>query len=193
MKTKGLLLIIGLLTLGISTRFMFIVDGQSMLPNFTALGAIAIFGSNYLKGSMRFVIPFVILWLSDLVLNNVIYSQYYESFQFFGSPWVYSAFLLAILIGIAMMRKPSWSNLFFTAIGTGVVFYLVTNFAVWMSPSSPYLKNAAGLLDCYLAALPFFRNTLLGNVFYSFLLFASFEFFVSRYASFTKGRILSEV
>ncbi len=182
-----------LLVIGIATRFIFIIDGQSVLPNFTAIGAIALFGANYLKGSLRFILPFAVLWLSDLVLNNVVYKSYYESIQFYGSPWVYLSFALAILIGIYLMRKPTWSRLIGAAILSGLAFYLVTNFAVWMNPSSPYAKNAGGLLLCYEAALPFFRNTLLGNLFYSFVLFGAYEYFAQHYVALRTSRQLSTV
>lgn len=191
MKNPGFILIIVLLIIGIGSRFLFIIDGYPMLPNFTAIGAIALFGANYLKGKKRFLIPFGALWLSDLVLNNLVYKEFYSSFQIMGSLWVYASFVIIILLALVIMKKPSWLRLLFAAGVTGLVFFLITNFAVWLSISSPYPKNIAGLMECYIAGIPFFRNTVLGNAFYSLILFGVYEWAARRYVIFKSERQLS--
>ena len=190
MNSKNLFVIILLFVVGIASRFIFLSDGESIFPNFTAIGAIALFGSNYFKGIYRWVVPFGALWVSDLLLNNLVYAAYFDSFQWFGDRWVYLSFFLAIVIGIVVMKRPSWTRLFLSAVGAGVIFYLVTNFAVWISPSSLYSKNVGGLLDCYIMALPFFRNTLLGNLFYTFLLFGVYEYVSVRWTGYHSTRML---
>ena len=118
------LIVILLILVGISTRFLFLIDGESILPNFSAVGAVAIFGACYFKGMNKWIIPLIILWVSDLVLNNVFYAQYYESFQVFGDLWVYLSFFVAGLLAYKIMRKPSWGRLAFTGVSVGVVFFL---------------------------------------------------------------------
>ena len=127
------LIVVLLVIIGISTRFLFLIDGESILPNFSAVGAVAIFGACYFKGVSKWIIPLAILWVSDLILNNVFYAQYYESFQVVGNLWVYLSFIVAGLIAYKVMRKPSWGGLAFTGISAGVVFFLISNFGVWMS------------------------------------------------------------
>lgn len=178
-RTKKFLAILLLIIVGISTRFIFLLDGESILPNFSAIGAVAIFGACYFKGFQKYVIPLAILWLSDIVLNNVVYAQYFDTYQAFGDLWVYGAFLIAGVIGYVMMKKPSWLRLLGVSLTTGVIFYALTNFGVWMS-GTLYTKDVAGLIECYTAALPFFRNTVLGNVFYSFVLFGLYEFVIAK-------------
>ena len=62
------------------------------------------------------------------------------------------------------------------ALGSSVLFFVVTNFTVWAA-GTMYPKTIDGLLLCYTAAIPFFHNSLAGNVFYATILFGSYELF----------------
>lgn len=180
-----------IIVLGISTRFLFLESGIIEIPNFTALGAIALFSANYFKGKSRFLIPIIALWVSDLLLNNLFYQEYFNSFQVLGNLWVYVGILAIVLTGIYLMSKPSWNRLLLSCLGGGFAFYLITNFGVWLDATSVYPKSAGGLIQSYLNGIPFFRNTILANLFYSFLLFGIYEYFSSRYAFLSKRRSLS--
>lgn len=182
---KEVLIITALIIGAISTRFLFLINGEALLPNFTAVGAIAIFGACYFTGKFKFIIPIIVLWLSDLILNNVIYSRYYDHFQIFGNPWVYAGFIMAGILAYFLMKKSSWPRLFVTSIGTGILFFLISNFGVWLG-STTYSQDMTGLMACYTAGIPFFRNTLIGNVFYSFLLFGIYEYIIAHYFNFRK-------
>ena len=184
------LIVVLLVIIGISTRFLFLIDGESILPNFSAVGAVAIFGACYFKGVSKWIIPLAILWVSDLILNNVFYAQYYESFQVVGNLWVYLSFIVAGLIAYKIMRKPSWGRLAITGISAGVVFFLISNFGVWMS-GTMYPMTSAGLIACFEAGIPFFRNTVLGNVFYSFVLVGLYEYVFAPMLSIKGFRMLS--
>lgn len=176
---KHFLLALALIIIGIATRFMFLIDGESILPNFSAIGAIALFGAAYLKGAQRFLIPFGAYWVSDLILTNGFYSQYYDSFQLFGDFWVYGAFILAGVAGYYMLRKRSIVRLVGASFTAAVFFYIITNFGVW-ARGTMYPMDFTGLTACYVAAIPFFWNTILGNLLYGFLLFGAYEWISSR-------------
>ena len=182
---KKEVLILVMIVVAMSTRFLFLVDGVSMLPNFTAVGAIAILGAVHLKGLKKWIFPIGLLWLSDLILNNIIYKQYYDHFQVIGSVWVYGSFALIGVMAYYMMKSPSWMRLVSTSIFAGVLFFLITNFGVWLAGGSPYTKDISGLITCYEAGIPFFRNTVLGNLFYSFVLFGGYEYIASKYKQFS--------
>lgn len=178
-QTKQYIVLFLLLVVGIATRFLFILDGESVLPNFSAVGAVAIFGAFYFKGALRFVAPLAILWLSDIILNNAVYGQYYDSFQYFGSMAVYSAFIVCGLIAYRMMQRPSWLRLFSTSIATGIIFFLITNAASWYA-NPAYPQTISGLMMSYEAGIPFFRNTILSNLVFSFVFFGIYEFVATR-------------
>lgn len=154
-------------------------------PNFTAVGAVALFGGAYLSKRMAFIIPVVALFISDLFLNNLIYArlypEFYDGFMLFnvkGLP-VYGAFIAVILIGMFFIKKATIKNVLGSAVLASVVFFLVTNFAVWAG-SVIYPKSLAGLLACYTAAVPFFWNTLLGNVVFVTVLFGGYAWVRNR-------------
>ena len=56
---------------------------------------------------------------------------------------------------------------------SSVLFFVVTNFGMWLS-SGIYPRNLAGLQACYVAAIPFLQNTVAGDLFYAALLFGGF-------------------
>ena len=147
------------------------------MPNFTPIGAIALFGGAYLKNRYHaFLIPMISLWLSDLILNNFIFSFYSEFTWFYpGFLWQYISFILIIVIGYLFLKKLNFKNIFITTIFSSLVFFIITNFGVWIS-GSMYTLDFQGLISCYIMALPFFKGTLLGFMCYSTLLFGVLEF-----------------
>jgi hypothetical protein len=148
--------------------------------NFSPISAIALFGGAYFsRKSLALVVPFLALWASDLYLNNVIYAQYFEGFTWYTSLWIYVAFALAMLLGTGLLQKVTPTKVFFTSLAASLLFFLVTNFDVWIN-SGMYAKNMAGLMACYTAALPFFQQTLAGDLFYTSVLFGIFEWAKNR-------------
>ena len=176
---KNFLIVLALVIFGIATRFIFLIDGESILPNFSAIGAIAIFGATYFKGASRWMIPFAAYWGSDLVLNNVFYAQYFDSFQLMGDYWVYGAFILAGIVGYFVMKKRTLPRLVGASFAAAILFFLISNFGVWAG-GTMYAKDLSGLMTCYIAGIPFFWNTLLGNLIYGFVFFGVYEWVVNR-------------
>jgi len=147
------------------------------MPNFTPIGAIALFGGAYLKNKYHaFLIPIASLWLSDLILNNFIFT-FYSDFTWFypGFLWQYISFTLIIVLGYFFLKKINFKNVFITAISSSLLFFIITNFGVWIS-GSMYTLDFQGLITCYVMALPFFKGTLLGFMCYSAFLFGVLEF-----------------
>ena len=146
------------------------------MPNFTPVGAIALFGGAYLNNKYHaFLVPIISLWVSDIIINNFLLSLYSNFIWFYsGFIWQYSSFLLITLIGIKFLKRKSLKNIFLTTFCSSLLFFLITNFGVWFS-GSLYPKTLNGLLICYTAGLPFFKGTILGFAFYSTLLFGIFE------------------
>jgi len=147
--------------------------------NFTPIGAMALFGAAYFSDRrLAFVVPFAAMWLSDLWLNNVVYGNA-AGFQWMGNLWVYGSFLLISMMGFVLLRKVK----VFAVLGTGVLasilFFLITNFSVWLG-STVYPQNLAGLMLCFEAGIPFFGNTLAGDLFYCAVLFGGFEWAQQR-------------
>jgi len=177
---KKEIIVLVLLIIAVTTRFVFIRFGESAIPNFTAIGAMMILGATYLRGWKRWIVPIFIFWLSDLMVNNIVYGQYYDSFQLLGPPWVYVGYILIGLIAYAIMKTPTFGRLLMTCTAGAVVFFLVTNFGSWIHPTSPYTKDIAGLIESYTMGIPFFRNAFLGDLFFGFVLFGLYDVIASR-------------
>jgi hypothetical protein len=133
-------------------------------PNFTPIGAMALFSGAYLgrRGAVALVAPLGALFLSDLVLG------FYR-----GMPTVYFSVALIVIIGWMALRRVSPIRVGGAAIASSVLFFVLTNFGTWLS-SGFYPRTLAGLEACYIAAIPFFQNTVAGDLFYAAVLFAGF-------------------
>ena len=133
-------------------------------PNFTPIGAMALFSGAYLgrRGAVALVAPLGALFLSDLVLG------FYR-----GMPTVYFSVALVVIIGWLALRRVSPIRVGGAAIASSVLFFVLTNFGTWLS-SGFYPLTLAGLEACYVAAIPFFQNTVAGDLFYAAILFGGF-------------------
>ena len=133
-------------------------------PNFTPIGAMALFSGAYLgRRALAFVAPLAAMLLSDVVLG------------FYSGMWVnYLAVALVALLGVLLLQKRSPVRIGATTVVGSIVFFLVSNFGTW-ALSGMYPHNAAGLAACYIAAIPFFQNTLAGDLLYATLLFGGFR------------------
>lgn len=142
--------------------------------NFTPIGAMALFGAAHFSDKrLAFVLPFAAMWLSDLWLNNMMYENA-GGFQWMGSPWVYGSFFLISIMGLVLLQKVRVGTVLGTGVLASILFFLITNFSVWLG-STTYPQNIAGLMLCYEAGIPFFGNTLAGDLFYCAVLFGGFE------------------
>lgn len=163
--------------LGIASLFVFFAAFSRLLPhwpNFTPVGGMALFGAAYFSRKyISMLIPFLALWLSDLILNNVVYGSYYDSFQWWGHTGVYLGFALISVLAVPMLRSVTAGKLISASLSASLLFFLVSNFFEWVS-TGMYEKSWAGLLSCYTAGLPFFWNTLAGDLFFTAVLFGGF-------------------
>jgi hypothetical protein len=133
-------------------------------PNFSPIDAMALFSGAYLgKRGIAFVAPLAALLLSDLVLG------FYH-----GMATVYATVALIVVIGWWISSRRTPLRIAAAAIASSVIFFVITNFGMWLF-SGFYPLTAAGLAACYVAAIPFFQNTVAGDLFYAVLLFGGFR------------------
>jgi hypothetical protein len=157
--------------------------------NVTPVGAMALFGGAYFTQRWQaFLIPLASLWLSDLVLNNIVYRAYFPQFTLIseGSAWIYGSFSLIVLLGWFLLKKVTVSRVIGVSLVSSTLFYLITNYSVWQF-STMYPKSTEGLMMCYTAALPFFLNSILGDLLWCGVLFGGYELAKKRYPSIALG------
>jgi len=146
-------------------------------PNFTPIAAMALFGGTHFPTRRSaFAVPLVSMLLSDLVLALTIYGWHGLGIM----PFVYASFALTVCLGWCIHRQPRLPFVAGAALGSALLFYLITNLGVWLC-SQMYPATWKGLIACYAAAVPFFGNTIAGDLFYASLLFGGFEWMQRRF------------
>lgn len=156
------------------------------MPNFSPLAAIGLFGAAHFDKKWKaFLIPIAATWVSDLFINNVIYAQYYPKFTWFyeGFYWQYASYLLITISSLAIFNKINTSKVLKGAVASTLIFFLVSNFGCWIG-STLYPQNFGGLMSCYAAGIPFLKGTILGDLFYSGVLFGGYYFLQSKVSFF---------
>lgn len=127
--------------------------------NVAPIAAMALFCGCYLQDKrLAFVVPLLALLLSDLVLG------FYA-----GIVYVYLGFALVVLLGFWLRGRDRWVNILGASVTASLIFFLVSNFSAWMV--LPYPATFAGLGEAYLAGIPFLRNSMLGDLFFTVCLF----------------------
>lgn len=158
-KKNALVVSLVLIAIGIFGR---------LLPhvwNATPIAAIALFASAYLGVRYSFVITIIVMAISDFFIG--------------GYDWhvmlsVYASLILACLVGSLLKNKKPWA-IFFASVASSAIFFLVTNWAVWRF-GAMYPADLSGLIQSYTMAIPFFKNTLAGDILYSGMVFGAYQF-----------------
>lgn len=139
-------------------------------PNFTPIAAIALFGGAYInRKDLAIAIPLIALFLSDLILGLHAYLI----------P-VYASFALTVGLGMLLKKRIAGSTVILAALGSSILFFMITNFAVW-AVGLNYTHNVAGLMQCYVMGLPFLLNGAMGDLFYTGILFGGFALAQQRF------------
>lgn len=158
-RKNKLILSAVLIALGITCRLL------PHLWNFAPIAAIALFSGFYLGRRYAIFVPLAAMLIGDLVIG-------FYDFRIMLA--VYASFILVGLLATIIKKYKSLETVFASSVIASVLFYLVTNYAVWQF-SPLYAKDFAGLIYCYTMALPFFRATLVGDLFYVSILFGAYE------------------
>jgi hypothetical protein len=138
-------------------------------PNFSPIGALALFGGACFPSKRTaFLVPLAAMLVSDLAIGLL---RGDLSLGFHGLiPVVYGSFALIVCLGFWLRRRRNAMPIAGAALASSIIFFVLTNFGVWAF-GSWYPKTWEGLVGCYVAAIPFFHNTLLGDAFYVSVLF----------------------
>lgn len=133
------------------------------IPNMTAVGGAAFFVGAKYGAKKSLIVILLTMLITDSVqgLHSVMWATY-------------GSLCVSIFIGkyISSKRHVGWiigGSLF-----SSLVFFVLTNFAVWLAPNFMYQKTLSGLVECYTMAIPFFRNSLVGDLLYSGIFFGGF-------------------
>lgn len=132
-------------------------------PNFAPIGGLALFSGANFKKKSALLIPLTAMFFSDIFLGL------HKTI-----PYVYASFIIIALIG-RLIKNNKWQSLLKASLTSSVLFFLITNFGVWAT-GTMYQKNLSGLMQSYGFGIPFFRNTLISDLFYTFSFFYGYRF-----------------
>lgn len=133
-------------------------------PNFVPITALALFGGVYLDKKLTFIAPIIAMLISDYFLG------FHD-----GMVWIYACFIASGFIGLWLRHHRGVVQTIGATLAGSILFYIVTNFAVWYTSQTMYSPTFDGLIQCYVMAIPFFRNSLLGDFTYVTALFGVYE------------------
>jgi hypothetical protein len=174
----------GMIFFAVAIRLViFFVPG--LLPyNFTPVEAIALFGGAYFADKRVAVfVPLAAMLVADVVIATALPAQWIS--EWLGTlPAVYGCIALTTLGGFALRNRVSAFRVGAGALASAVLFFVVTNFATWLTAHAGAGQACTqGLAECYIVAIPFFRGTLVGTLFWSAVLFGGFELLRHRWTA----------
>ncbi len=152
--------------------------------NFTPIAAIALFGGAYFtKRWQALFVPMAAMLLSDTILEITTGWGFHS-----GMVVVYAAFTLVSVVGMVMLKNVNPARVVSSSLISSLIFFLITNFA-FLYPESAvadqslgtYPHNFSGIVSSYIAGLPFLKNQILGDLFFSGLLFGGFALLQRRF------------
>lgn len=134
-------------------------------PNVSPVAAISLFaGAYFYDRKLAFIVPFAALLMSDLVIgvhDTMIY--------------VYAAFGLSVMMGRWLQKHRSFTLITATTLASSLLFFIITNFGVWLTGTHAYSMDTQGLMQAYVAGIPFLQNSVMGNLFFVAVLFGGFS------------------
>jgi hypothetical protein len=148
------------------------VNHLSVWSNFTPVGAVSLFGGAYFSDKWKaYLVPLLTLFISDIALDYV----YFNKFMLFynGALPVYISFALMVFIG-TYIKKVNVGNVLAASLAAVFVHWIITDIDPWLS-GTLYAKSLYGYSESLIAAIPFEKNMLLGNLLFSAILFGGFE------------------
>jgi hypothetical protein len=186
MKTNGRLIIFTLLLVALATGCKYFFGPDLNWSGFSPVIAIALFSGMIIKQKdMSFILPLLALFISDAILHVLYLNNQFDFAGFYSGQWInYLILLASTLIGWALKGR-KYSSLFAGAIAAPTVFFLASNFMVWAGTQITYTKDFNGLMNCYEAGLPFYRNSLIATMLFLPVILFVFNYLTKKKAVLT--------
>lgn len=166
MKINGRLIIFTGILVVLATACKFFFGPDLHWSGFSPVIAIALFAGFIIKQKdMSFLLPLLALFISDAAIQFLYSQDLFPYAGFYSGQWKnYLILMSATLIGLALKGK-NYATLMTGALTAPTVFFLLSNLGVWMSAKEvTYTNDFNGLMTCYGAGLPFYKNALIATL-----------------------------
>jgi hypothetical protein len=144
------------------------------VPNFTPVGSSCLFAGSRINGYLAYLLPLAVMIATDPFVGGYT----------LGSPLIYASLMLSVWIGRKLLREVTVARMGGAALLCSTQFFVISNFGVWLASfgsAYPYYPpNLAGLIECYVSAIPYWGYTVAGDLFYSAALFGMYAFLSRR-------------
>lgn len=151
------------------------------VPNFTAVMASVIFAGASLRSWKVMAGLLLGYWLSDLAINNFLYDTSKWLWYTPGFFWIWLPMMLVFVsLKFGFRKEMSPVKLPLVNLGASVIFFVISNFGVWLGSTTLYSKDLSGLGLCYVNAIPFFGYEFAGSLFYSLMIYSLYWLFVNQ-------------
>jgi hypothetical protein len=161
-------ILIAMIALAVGVRLLIHFVPGALPYNFTPVEAIALFGGAYFSDRrLAFIVPLGAMLLADLVIG--LHPML---------PVIYACIAASVVLGFGLRNRVSVLRVAGFGVAGSLLFFVVVSFVEWLLGDTEYCR--AGIVPCYVAALPFLKNWLAGTLVWSTLLFGSFELIRSR-------------
>ena len=169
--TPRTFVLIGMIAFAVAVRLLIFFVPGALPYNFTPVEAIALFGGAYFSDRrLAFIVPIAAMLLSDAVIG-------FHPLM----PVIYACFAASVVLGFGLRDKVSVLRVAGYGIAGSLLFFVVVSFVEWLIGDTDYCR--AGIVSCYVAALPFLKNWLAGTLVWSAILFGGFELLRQRWSS----------
>lgn len=185
MKISRRLIVFTLILIVLQTACKLAFAPMEGWSGFSPFIAIALFSGFIIKErNMSFLLPLLALFISDVIIQVLYINNQFDFSGFYSGQWKNYLLLLACtLIGWAMKGR-SYPALVISGIAAPTLYFLVSNFLVWQGTTEAvYAKSFNGLMTCYEAALPFYRNSLIATVLFLPAILLGYNYFIKGKAS----------
>jgi len=181
MKTNLRLILFTVLLIALTTICKILFGADLNWSGFSPIIAIALFSGMIIKEkNMSFLLPLLSLLISDIVIEILHRQGLFDYAGFYSDQWKNYLILLACtLIGWGL-RGRSYTSIVAGAFIAPIAFFLISNLNVWMGPYSLYSKDFNGLMDCYIAGLPFYKNALIATLLFLPAIILSYNYIAKQ-------------
>ena len=166
MKISKRLIIFTLVLVALQTICKLLFAPKLEWSGFSPFIAIALFSGFIMKErNMSFLLPLLALFISDAIIHVLYLNSQFDFAGFYAGQWKNYLLLLAVVLIGWIFKGRSYTSLIAGGIAGPTLYFLVSNFLVWQATTEAvYAKSFSGLMNCYEAALPFYRNSLIATL-----------------------------